>query len=119
MISVALLRMLFIRASHSIWLSTFNCSVIPSACLNCFISVSNISYIIYKRIVGEFRTKAKSHSQRETTSLRSVSLWRSFLMQKDFIKQKILTIKSGLNGAPLEIRTPDTLIKSQVLCQLS
>jgi len=23
------------------------------------------------------------------------------------------------NGDPLEIRTPDTLIKSQVLCQLS
>ena len=36
--SVALLRMLFIRATHSIWLSALNCSVTPSRSAICFTS---------------------------------------------------------------------------------
>ena len=50
------------------------------------------------------------------TAWRRLSIYSTLLIIKKTSRQRI---SSAAVGDPSEIRTPDTLIKSQVLCQLS
>ena len=88
---------------------------------------------MFQVVAGSFRLPScvVSHRLRKSSALLTRTRWTSlektivnrFFFVHQLRHTPVIQIKKGLNsqslGAPAENRTPDTLIKSQVLYQLS